>query len=212
MLNLLYSENALLVSPFSLPSSLPLERGAFVSEEDDDEEEDEELRLSLSSSIFGGSTYWYPQDIIMKRITAIPIIPAKRKNSSAYTIQKYIITSPCFNNISLLTWLNPPPDDPDSACTTIISIKLPNATTNSQIACITAFILTGACYIINNRIWRINSFLLEYCAFVNTWLKEKESPVTENMTSPTVTTKYCGSNQRMLIEFGDVTSTTWVIV
>jgi hypothetical protein len=43
---------------------------------------------------------------------------------------------------------------------------------------------------------------------VITCVKEKVRPVTLNITSPTVTTKYCGNNHKIDTEL-DVVTSTW---
>ena len=66
------------------------------------------------------------------------------------------------------------------ALATIITIILPKATVRSQAACSTDFMESGA------------------------WEYENSSPVTLNMTSPTVMTKYCGISHMMWMELAMV--------
>lgn len=90
----------------------------------------------------------------------------------------------------------------------MITIRLPNAIVKSQAACMTDCILAGAWTKIQFT-GKTNCYYTALFSLLKlfTCVKENCNPVTENMTSATVMTKYCGTNHSMCTELGGVTWT-----
>lgn len=124
-------------------------------------------------------TYLYLIAINEKIIMSTIIRPAYRNKLYDYQHKTNTSVRIYFSGPEILTWRSK-----GTAASMMMTIRFPKALVRSQQACITDFMLEGACEYANSK------------------------PVMENMISPIVMMMYCGSCSSMWMLLGGVTSLT----